>query len=43
MSSLLEMTNIKLKENDFIIIETNSESNKNEIIKEMASILSYLK
>ena len=43
MSSLLEMTNIKLKENDFIIIETNSKSNKNEIIKEMASILSYLK
>ena len=43
MSSLLEMTNIKLKENDFIILETNSESNKNEIIKEMASILSYLK
>ena len=43
MSSLLEMTNIKLKENHFIILETNSESNKNEIIKEMASILSYLK
>ena len=43
MSSLLEMTNIKLKENDLIILETNSESNKNEIIKEMASILSYLK
>ena len=43
MSSLLEMTNIKLKENDFIILETNSESNKNEIIKEMASILSYMK
>ena len=43
MGSLLEMTNLKLKENDVISLETNSEANKMEIIKEIPALLSYLK
>jgi hypothetical protein len=43
MGSLLEMTNLKLKEDGVISLETNSESNKLEIIKEIPALLSYLK
>jgi len=43
MGSLLEMTNLKLKEDGDISLETNSESNKLEIIKEIPALLSYLK
>ena len=43
IGSLLEMTNLKLKEDDVISLETNSESNKIEIIKEIPALLSYLK
>ena len=43
IGSLLEMTNLKLKENDVISLETNSEANKIEIIKEIPALLSYLK
>ncbi len=43
MGSLLEMTSLKLKENDVISLETNSQANKMEIIKEAPTLLSYLK
>ena len=43
IASLLEMTSLNLKGDNLVLIETNSESNKIEIIKEMPALLSYLK
>ena len=43
MASLLEMTSLNIKGDNVVLIETNSESNKIEIIKEMPALLSYLK
>ena len=43
IASLFEMTNIKLKEDAVMIIETDSEANKHQITNETPSILSFLK
>lgn len=43
VAALLGMSHVKLAKTNIIIIETNSVSNKNQIIKEMDSILPFLK